>query len=65
MTRTKALILTYVVMMLLVSAAYLGLASVDASEETRVAVIILISCLGAHVLSRVVMRYPSPDERQR
>ncbi len=65
MTEARALTLAFAVIMLLTTAAYVGLTLANAAEGVLTAVIVVILCAGAHVVSRVVMHYPPPDEHRR
>lgn len=65
MSESKALVLLFAIFSLIVIGAYLGLTFVHAKVEVLTATIILIGCLGAHLVSRVVMHYAPPEERHR
>lgn len=62
MTESRALILSFAVLGVVVTAAYVGLTLVHAKVEVLTATIILIGCLGAHIVSRIVLHYPPRHE---
>jgi hypothetical protein len=64
MSKARALTFTYAAMVALTGAAYVGLTLADATEAAVTTAVLLIGCLGAHVLSRIVMHYAPPDERR-
>jgi ABC-type nickel/cobalt efflux system permease component RcnA len=65
MSKSKALALVIAIFSLLVVVAYMGLTFAHATSEILTAAIVLISCLGAHMVSRVVMHYPPHEHRNR
>lgn len=65
MTESRALILSFAVLSLAVTVAYLGLTFLHAKVEILTATIILIGCVGAHVVSRIVLHYPPRHETSR
>jgi hypothetical protein len=65
MSESKALILALTINVLVVSVAYIGLTLAHATMATLTAVIVVIGCLAAHGLSRVVMHYAPPEQRRR
>lgn len=64
MTKTWALILVHVTMILLIVVASVGLDIVGAKDDAVVAAILFIGCGGAFAISEVVARYAKRDERQ-
>lgn len=62
MTESRALILSFTVLGLVVTVAFVGLTFLHAKVEILTATIILIGCLGAHVVSRIVLHYPPRHE---
>jgi hypothetical protein len=45
--------------------AYMGLTFAHATSGILTAAVVLISCVGAHMVSRVVMHYPPSEHRHR
>ncbi|HEY5708543.1 MAG TPA: hypothetical protein VID51_04005 [Solirubrobacterales bacterium] len=65
MSESRALILVFAIFSLAVVGAYLGLTFAHAKIEVLTATIVVIGCLGAHIVSRVIMHYAPPEERHR
>ncbi len=65
MNRTMALGLVLVVMLLLVTVAFVGLTAIGAATDLLVVTVIVIAALASHLMSRVVMHYPLPEKRER
>jgi multisubunit Na+/H+ antiporter MnhG subunit len=65
MSESRALVLTFTAVLLAVLVAYIGLTLANATAPILTATILIIACVGAHILSRVVMRYAPPDQRHR
>ncbi|HXR29830.1 MAG TPA: hypothetical protein VN752_01650 [Solirubrobacterales bacterium] len=64
MRKSKALALFHIVFGLVVIATYVGMTLARVSDEDLGAVIAVVGCLGAYIVSRIVMHYP-PTHRQR
>ncbi|HEX6753555.1 MAG TPA: hypothetical protein VF093_08245 [Solirubrobacterales bacterium] len=65
MNKSRALILLFAIFSFAVIGAYLGLTFAHAKIEVLTATIVVIGCLGAHIVSRVIMHYAPPEERHR
>jgi multisubunit Na+/H+ antiporter MnhG subunit len=65
MSEFRALVITFTVMLLAIAVAFVALTLAHASDGALVATITVISCLGAHVISRVVMHYGAVEQRRK
>lgn len=66
MNEKNALLLTFTTLLLVTGLTFVGLTLVDVKDSVLTAAIVLIACVGAHIISRVVMHYPpSPADRRR
>jgi len=62
MSETIALALTFAAMLLLVTAAWIGLSLVEAKDGVFVAVIMPIGCAAAFAVSEIVAHYARQGE---
>ncbi|HEX8688990.1 MAG TPA: hypothetical protein VF729_01975 [Solirubrobacterales bacterium] len=65
MSRTMALGLVLVSMLLLAGVACIAMPAMGVDEDLLTATVIVIAALASHLMSRVVMHYPLPEKRQR
>jgi multisubunit Na+/H+ antiporter MnhG subunit len=65
MSEFRALVITFTVMLLAIAGAFVALTLIHASSGALAATVIVLSCLGAHAISQVVMHYGAVDQRRK
>jgi hypothetical protein len=64
-SESTALFVVVACTVLAVAAAYVALALADSPMGLLIAAVITVGCLGAHVVSRVVMHYGAVEDRRK